>query len=58
MEKTIREKARAVGVRTLRTMAQTAGGLIGTYGILQGVEWGHVLSATILAGIVCVLMNL
>jgi len=47
-----------VAVRAARTMAQTAAGVIGTMGVLYGIAWDVVLSTTVLAGIVCVLMNL
>jgi len=55
-----RHKARlkTIAIRTGRTMAQTAGGVLATSGVLHGVDWGFVVSTTVLAGIVCILMNL
>lgn len=47
---------KATGVRTIRTMAQTAAGLIGASMFLGEVSWGKVLSATALAGVACILM--
>ena len=53
-----RVRTKKIAVRTLRTMAQTAGGVLGTSGVLHGIDWGLVLSTTILAGLVCALMHL
>ena len=47
---------KATGIRTLRTMAQTATGLIGASMFIGEVSWEKVLSASVLAGIACVLM--
>ena len=41
--------------RTIRTMAQTAIAVIGSAAVLSQVDWKVVLSATALAGILCVL---
>ena len=49
---------RYVIIRALRTMAQTAAGVIGTTGLLHEVDVRTLLSTTILAGIICVLMNI
>ncbi len=48
----------AVLNRTIRTMAQTALGIIGGSLLVSEVDWMTVLSATALAGILCVLMAL
>jgi len=45
-------------IRALRTMAQTLAGLIGTYGLMNGLDWLTVASVTLGAGIVCILMHL
>lgn len=42
--------------RTVRTMAQTAIGVIGGSFILSEVNWPVVLSASALSGLVCMLM--
>ena len=45
----------ACAVRTVRTMAETAVGMIGTSVLVQDVHWQYVLSASVLSGIVTVL---
>ena len=47
----------AAGVRAIKTMAQTAVGLIGTSLVIADVSWAVVASATVLAGIVSVLTS-
>ena len=47
-----------VGVRAIRTMAQTAVGVISAGAVLSDVDWIHVASASVLAGLVSVLMSL
>ena len=54
--KALQSWLKATGIRAIRTMAQTAVGLIGASMFLGEVSWGKVLSATALAGVVCVLM--
>ena len=48
---------KAAGVRALRTVAQTALATIGTSAILSEVNWEAVMSASILAGLVSMLMS-
>ena len=45
-------------VRAARTMAQTAAAMIGTSVVLDEVNWPMVLSASMLAGILSILMAL
>ena len=45
------------GVRTVRTVAQTAAAMIGTAVVLSDVNWLEVVSASVLAGILSVLMS-
>ena len=47
-----------VGVRAIRTMAQTAVGVISAGAVLSDVDWIQVASASGLAGLVSVLMSL
>lgn len=47
----------AAGVRAIKTMAQTAVGLIGTSLVIADVSWAVVASASVLAGIVSVLTS-
>lgn len=46
------------GVRAIKTMAQTAVGLIGTSLIISDVNWGVVLSASLLAALTSLLTSL
>lgn len=47
-----------VGIRTLKTMAETALAVISTSAILSEVDWLYVLSATALSGVVTILFNI
>lgn len=47
-----------VSIKTIKTMAQTAVGIIGSSAMLSDVDWYIVLSSVLLSGVVCVLMNI
>lgn len=47
-----------VAIRTIKTMAQTAVGVIGSSAVLSQVDWKVCASTVVLSGIVCVLMNI
>lgn len=47
----------AAGWRALRTVCQTAIASIGTAAVLSDVNWGVVISASILAGILSILTS-
>lgn len=49
---------KAAGVRAIKTMAQTAAGLIGTSLVMSDVSWAMVTSASLLAGIASMLMSI
>lgn len=49
---------RAAGTRALKTVAQTALATIGTSALLSEVNWPVVASASILAGVLSLLMSL
>ncbi len=49
---------KAAGIRALKTVCQTAVGIIGTSILLSEVNWVAVASASALAGIVSLLTNL
>ena len=48
----------AAGVRALKTVAQTAVGVIGSAAVLEAVNWQTVVSAAVLAGLVSLLTSL
>ena len=48
---------KAAGIRAVRTIAQTAGAVIGTSLVLSDVNWWSVASASILAGILSILTS-
>lgn len=48
--------ARAAAIRAVRTVAQTAIASIGSAAILDDVKWRVVVSASILAGVLSILM--
>lgn len=48
---------KAAGMRAIKTMAQTAVGLIGTSVVITDVSWQVVVSASILAGITSLLTS-
>lgn len=52
------EWLKKAGVRALKTMAQTAIATIGTSAVLSDVNWGIVVSATALSGLLSLLTSL
>ena len=46
------------GIRAVRTMAQTAVGVMGTASVMSDVNWKTTLSAVLLAGLTSLLMSL
>lgn len=44
-------------IRCLRTICQTAVAMIGTASVMSNVDWGMVLSASILSGILSILTS-
>lgn len=49
---------KAAGLRALRTVAQTAVASIGSAAVLSQVNWKVVVSASLLAGILSMLMSI
>lgn len=49
---------KAAGIRAVKTVAQTAVSVIGTSAVIGQVNWGIVLSASVLSGILSVLTSL
>lgn len=54
----MKEWIKKVGIKTLKTMAQTAIGVIGSTALISEVNWAVVGSAVILSGVTCILMNI
>ncbi|HIZ65721.1 MAG TPA: holin [Candidatus Blautia pullicola] len=53
-----REWMKKTAVRTIKTMAQSAIGVIGGCAMVSEVNWAVVGSSAVLAGVVCVLTSL
>lgn len=49
---------KAAAIRAIKTMAQTAVGLIGTSVMISDVSWQVVASASVLAGVVSILTSI
>lgn len=52
------EWLKCAGIRAVKTMAQTAVGVIGAGTVVEAVDWKMVLSASIVAGIVSILTSI
>ena len=50
--------AKAAAVRAIKTMAQTAVGVIGAGTVISSVDWKMVVSASVVAGVVSVLTSI
>ena len=53
-----KEWAKRAGVRAVKTVAETAIATIGSAAFLGAVDWPMVLSASVLSGIVSLLINI
>lgn len=54
----MRKWIKKTAIKVIKTMAQTALGIIGTGVLLTDINWVAVASATALSGIACILMNI
>lgn len=54
----LEKEIKKVLIKAVKTMSQTAVGIIGTGYVLSDIDWQTVVSASILSGLVSVLMNL
>ena len=54
----MKDKVKKIAIKVVKTMAETALGLIGTSQFIQEVNWVAILSATALSGVVTILFNL
>ena len=55
---TMRRWIKAASIRAIKTVAQTAVGIIGASAIISEVNWKVVLSASLLAGITSLLTSI
>ena len=55
--KNFKKGARAAGIRAVKTVAQTAVGVIGASALVSEVNWLTVVSAAALAGVVSLLTS-
>ena len=58
MKKNFKKWIKCAGVRAIKTVAQTAVGLIGTSLVFADVNWQVVVSASLLAGITSILTSI
>ena len=56
--KSFKKWIKAAGVRAIKTVAQTAVGIIGASAIISEVDWKVVLSASLLAGLTSLLTSI
>lgn len=49
---------KAAGIRAIKTVAQTAIATIGTAAVISSVDWGMVVSASVLAGFLSILTSI
>ena len=57
MKKINKKWFKAAGVRTIKTIAQTAVATIGAATVISDVDWSCVVSASILAGVLSMLTS-
>ena len=58
MKKNFKQWIKCAGVRAIKTVAQTAVGLIGTSLVFADVNWQVVVSASLLAGVTSLLTSI
>ena len=54
----LEKEIKKVIIKAIKTMSQTAVGIIGTGYVLSDIDWQTVVSASILSALVSILMNL
>nr|DAG44376.1 MAG TPA: hypothetical protein [Bacteriophage sp.] len=54
----LEKEIKKVLIKAVKTMSQTAVGIIGTGYVLSDINWETVVSASLLSGLVAILMNL
>ena len=54
----MKERVKAIAIRTLKTMAEVAASMFTIGMTMKEVDWMHVLSVTVVAGVYTVLINI
>lgn len=57
MRSNLKQWGKAAAIRAIKTVAQTAGAILGTSMVLSDVDWTMVVSASILAGLLSLLTS-
>lgn len=57
MRSNIKQWGKAAAIRAIKTVAQTAGAILGTSMVLSDVDWPMVVSASVLAGLLSLLTS-
>ncbi len=58
MKKATKKKIKAIVVRAIRTVAQTAVATIGTATLMSEIQWSVVISTSLVAGLLSILMSI
>lgn len=53
-----KEWVKAAGIRAIKTFAETAAGLITVGAVISEINWGHIASASAVAAIYSLLINI
>lgn len=57
MRSNLKQWGKAAAIRAIKTVAQTAGAILGTNMVLSDVDWTMVVSASVLAGLLSLLTS-
>ncbi len=57
MRSNLKQWGKAAAIRAIKTVAQTAGAILGTSMVLSDVDWPMVVSASVLAGLLSLLTS-
>ena len=58
MNESEKKKVKDIALRTIKTFCQTACAMITVGSTLNAVDWGNVLSVSLVSAIVCILTNI
>ncbi|WP_421673746.1 hypothetical protein [Streptococcus uberis] len=54
----MKKLSKEILIKTIKTMAQTGLGLLGTSALISDVNWQVWMSGVLMAGFACILMNI